>query len=312
MFANGSIIIMTRIFRNGVFLFLLLSFVSAKVQAQADFVFADASKPDSFAIPFQIRDSLIRVTARVNGKQADFVLDNGCPYLVINSRYWQTAIQKDSSVRARGIGGEVIAGAVLIDSFNWQGLQKYRFKAIAADLPHLGDSICGLMGFDVYKDYRVYFNYKDSIIVFKKPVLNSAVADSSALPVIMPFVLSGHLPVVKGSIEGQTVVMGIDCAATPNLIAAKWLSKIKGITPMGTTLLRGGGAPVLVTWGSITQFFIEGVLYPGMNFTFDDKSLSEINRGSNIAIDGLLGIPFFKQYKTVIDFPNKRIEVYDK
>jgi hypothetical protein len=158
----------------------------------------------------------------------------------------------------------------------------------------------------------VYFNYKDSIIVFKKSVLNSAVADSSALPVIIPFVLSGHLPVVKGSIEGQTVVMGIDCAATPNLIAAKWLSKIKGITPMGTTLLRGGGAPVLVTWGSIKQFFIEGVLYPGMNFTFDDKSLSEINRGSNIAIDGLLGIPFFKQYKTVIDFPNKRIEVYDK
>lgn len=310
MFVNRSIIIMAKIFASGLILFLLLSLGPAK--AQVDFVFAGASKPDSFAIPFQIKDSLIRLTAQVNGKNADFVLDNGCPYLVINSRYWQTAIQKDSSVKARGIGGEVNAGSVLIDSFNWQGLQKYRFKAIAADLPHLGDSICGLMGFDVYKDYRLSFDFNEGVIVFTKPVLHVAVADSSVLPVIVPFVLSSHLPVVTAFIGGQKVVMGIDCAATPNLIAAKWLSNIKGITHMGTTFLRGGGAPVLVTRGSIKECWVGEVSYPDMNFTFDDGSLSQINRGSNIAIDGLLGIPFFKQYKTVIDFPNKRIEVYNR
>ncbi|WP_162817753.1 hypothetical protein U0035_07190 [Niabella yanshanensis] len=47
-----------------------------------------------------------------------------------------------------------------------------------------------------------------------------------------------------------------------------------------------------------------------MRFTFANESLLQINQGRDTAIDGLLGIPFLKQYHTVIDFPNCRIEVY--
>ncbi|WP_114789327.1 hypothetical protein U0035_07200 [Niabella yanshanensis] len=60
---------------------------------------------------------------------------------MINSRYWKSGVQQDSSAKARGVSGEVNAGVALMDSFNWQGLQKQQFKVIAADLPHLGDSI---------------------------------------------------------------------------------------------------------------------------------------------------------------------------
>lgn len=307
MFATDDII-MAKIFKTGIFFLLLLTVVAAK--GQADFVFTNAEKPDSFAVAFQIKDALIRVTADVNGKATDFILDNGCPYLVINSRYWKSGVQQDTSVKARGVGGEVNAGAVLIDSFNWQGLRKQQFKAIAADLPHLGDSIGGLMGLDVYKDYRVTFDFKRGFILFTKGEVADEKPDSTALPVILPFVFSGHMPVISCTIEQKKIQMGIDCAASPNLIAAKLLAGIKGISNLRNTILRGGGAPVMVAEGDIKELWLESIPYRDMKFTFDNTSLLQINQGRDIALEGLLGIPFLKQYKTVLDFPNRRIEVY--
>nr|WP_262920197.1 pepsin/retropepsin-like aspartic protease family protein [Niabella hibiscisoli] len=253
---------------------------------------------------------MIRVTANVNGKATHFVLDNGCPYLVINSRYWKNGVQQDSAVKARGVGGEVNAGAVLIDSFNWEGVQKQHFKAIAADLPHLGDSIGGLMGLDVYKDYRVTFDFKSRQILFEKPETGVEIEDSISSRVIVPFVFSGHMPVVTCTIEQEKIQMGIDCAAFPNLVSAKLLSTMKEISNVRNTILRGAGAPVTVVEANIKELLIGDVSYRDMRFTFDNSSLSQINQGRDIIIDGLLGMPFLKQHKTVIDFLNRRVEIY--
>lgn len=299
---------MKKILRQGLVLALLL--VVANAKAQRDFIFTDAQKPDSFAVAFQLKDSLIRVTARVNGKATEFVLDNGCPYLVINSRYWKTGVPEQGSVKARGVGGSVAAGAVLIDSFYWEGLQKQHFKAITADLPHLGDSIGGLIGLDVYKDYRVTFDFKGGLIQFKKAVPTGEMTDSVFLPVMVPFVFSGHIPVVHCTIEQEKIKMGIDCAAFPNLIAAKFLSGLKDVSNRRTTLLRGAGTPVTVVEGNVGTFLVNDLLYGNMKFTFDDASLSQINQGRDPVVDGLLGIPFLMRYKTVIDFANHRVEVY--
>lgn len=299
---------MVRIFKTGIFILFLLSVAVAK--GQVDFVFSNAQKPDSFAVAFQLKDSLIYITADVNGKATDFILDNGCPYLVINSRYWKHGVQQDSVVKARGVGGEVKTGAVLIDSFNWQGLQKQQFRAIAADLPHLGDSIGGLMGLDVYKEYRLTFDFSSGLILFTKPGVIAQMQDSTAAPVIVPFVFSGHLPVIECVAGGKKIQMGIDCAASPNLMAAKLLSEMKGISNLRNTVLRGGGAPVMVAEGNIQELSVGDISYSGMKFTFDDASLLQINQGRDTTIEGLLGIPFLKKYKTVMDFPNQRIEVY--
>lgn len=291
-------------------MFFVLFLAVAAAKAQVDFVFSNAQKPDSFAVAFQVKDELIRVTADVNGRATDFILDNGCPYLVVNSRYWKNGVRQDSSVKARGVGGEVNAGAVLIDSFNWQGLQKRQFKAIAADLPHLGDSIGGLMGLDVYKEYRVTFDFKSGHIFFTKGGAVVPTPDSTIAPVIIPFIFSGHMPVIDCMIEGKKIPMGIDCAAAPNLISAKLLEGIKGISDLRNTILRGGGTPVMVAEGSIRELSVANIPYRNMKFTFDNASLLQINQGRDTAIEGLLGIPFLKQYRTVIDFPNNRIEVY--
>jgi hypothetical protein len=299
---------MKKIISVVMFLGLLLAVAAAK--AQVDFVFSNAQKPDSFAVAFQVKDALIRVTADVNGKATDFVLDNGCPYLVINTRYWKNGVQQDSAVEARGVGGEVNAGSVLIDSFNWHGLQKQQFKAIAADLPHLGDSVGGLMGLDVYKDYRVTFDFKSGNIFFTKGAAVIPIPDSAIAPVIIPFSFSGHMPVIDCMIEGKKMQMGIDCAASPNLIAANLLPGIKGISDLRNTILRGGGAPVSVAEGSIRELSVANITYRNMKFTFDNASLLQINQGRDVILDGLLGIPFLKEYKTVIDFPQHTIEVY--
>ncbi len=63
------------------------------------------------------------------------------------------------------------------------------------------------------------------------------------------------MPVIDCVIEDKKIKMGIDCAASSNLISAKLLAEIKGISDLRNTILRGGGAPVMVAEGSIGELF---------------------------------------------------------
>lgn len=287
--------------------------VVAIANSQVDFLLTDAAKPDSFTVAFYPGDSMIQVNANVNGRPEKFILDNGCPYLVINARHWQKEIEVDSSMKARGIGGTVTAGNVFIDSFNWRGLQKHHFKAIAADLPHMADSICGLIGFDVFKDYRVTFDFDKRLLSFMKPDTTASITDTSGSSdrIRISFTRSKHLPVFTTLIGSDTLRMAIDCAATQNVIYAKFIYSLKTITNVKNTLLKGAGAaPLFVLEGVIPEMVVNDVLYRDMKFVFDDNAMNQVNQSLPYKIDGLLGYPFLKQYKTAIDFPNQVIEIY--
>jgi hypothetical protein len=163
---------------------------------------------------------------------------------------------------------------------------------------------------DVYKDYKVTFDFKDSLIVFTKAAVTAYVPDTAATSLVIPFVFSGHIPVITCMIERRQLLMGVDCAAFPNLMSANLLSAVKGISNVSNTILRGAGTPVTVAQGNIQELRVGDIPYRDMKFTFDNNSLLQINQGRDIVIEGLLGIPFLKQYKTAIDFPNRRVEIY--
>lgn len=296
---------MIKVFRSLMELFFGL--VSVSAIAQTDFVFSDAIKPDSLKVSFSTKDSLIQVNALVNGKNEKFILDNACPYLVINSRHWE--MKADSNILARGIGGKIESGTVFIDSFYWQGIHKAKFKAVAASLSNLGDSICGLIGYDVLKDYAVKFDFDSSRLSMHRPdsIFISRI-DSNLLAI--PFQMVKHIPVINVIFESDTLLMGIDCANTQNLLGSKALNRLQKINNLRRTILRGGGdSAMLIMEGEIDRFFVEGLPYSNMKFSFDDKAMNQINQTLPTKIDGLLGLSFLKRYKTMIDFPNRRIYI---
>ena len=289
-------------------LFCLLLLVAGAARSQVDFVFDDITKPDSFSIPFSVHQSLIQVDITLNGKNEKFVLDNGAPYLVMNAGHFNKVIETDTLIKAKGIGGKVDAGSFAIDSFSWQGIEKNNFKAIAADLPLLGDSIAGLLGVNVYRDYKMTFDYDSNRITFVKPIFDTSNNLRAVVTDSLPFAL--HMPVITLLINGDSLKMGVDCGASTGLLTADKLAVVGSLANFRQTVMTGAGTPAMVVEGDVKEIIIEGVSYKNMKFAFNDASIHQINQVSNIKLDGLLGLPFLMKYKTVIDFPNRRLEIY--
>ena len=282
------------VLKNKGFLLSVFLFAFFSLTAQTDFVFSDAVKPDSVRAPFSTKDSLIQVKAFVNGKEELFILDNACPYLVINSRHWE--MKSDSSIYARGIGGVIESGTVFIDSFNWQGIQKAKFKAVAANLANLGDSICGLIGYDVFKEYEFQLNFDSSWLELNRANNEISREDFESNQIAIPFQMVKHLPVVKIVLEKDTLLMGIDCGNSQSLLYASSLSRFYNISHLRNTILRGGGdSAILVREGVLNKFTIDTLSYEEMKFSFDDRAMGQINQSLPIKIDGLLGLDFLKE-----------------
>lgn len=292
------------------FLFLLWA-TAITAKAQTDFLFSDASKPSYFVASIDLNDSLPKVKALVNGKEAIFVLDNGCSVLVINEKYWKKKMDTDTNIVAKGVGGAVLAGSVYIDSFNWHGITKNHFKAVAANLPYLGDSICGLMGYDVFKDYEVIFDYPNKRVSFMKQDSTQNRQWSEPSFTRIPMMMNKHLPVVNIRIGNDTLRMAIDCASTQNLMYSRFISHSKDIKGLSSTVLRGAGIVLLpVLQGVVAQAFVDMVEFEEMQFTFDDTAMEQVNQNLEYKIDGLLGYPFLKQYKILLNYNQQKIIIF--
>lgn len=294
-------------------LFCSFSFFALGSNAQADFVFADAVKPVRFSAPINLKDSLPKVTVSLNGKNETFIVDNGAPYLVINWRNWQREKIYDSSIKARGIGGAVQSGVVAIDSFNWQGISKSRFKAVASELPYLGDSIAGLLGYDIFKDYRLSFDYKNKMLIFVKSDSTILLDDSNDSVFVSPISMSKHLPVLLMVVGSDSLKMAIDCASSINIVYSKHIVSFKTVKNIQRTLLHGsGGIPIVVQKGILPEAYVNKVRFLNMLFTFDDYAMEQVNYSLENKIDGLLGYPFLKQYKISIDYTKQLLIINPK
>ncbi len=290
---------MKLIIKYGIAFCLLL--ISSFSNAQLDYVFADAKKPISFQVPVDISDSLPKTRAWINGDNSTFIVDIGAPYLVINANRWQEKVLADSTITARGVGGALKAGTVQVDSFYWQGIAKANFRAVALNLPLLGDSISGLLGYDVFKDYEITFNYPDSLISFFR-------ADSAAerttgdSVLIVPFTLVRHLPVIKVKIGADSLRMAIDCGSVQNLIKTEFIRLVKDSASVKRSIVFDQGVPALIQEGNLTGMEWGDWRLADLEFRFDDPSMSRINLSLPEKIDGMLGFPFLNRYKITLNY----------
>lgn len=278
--------------------------------AQTDYVFEDAVKPVRFDTPVNISDSLPKVNVWINGYDRTFVIDNGAAYLVINASQWQSPMSADSAITARGAGGAVNAGTMQIDSFYWQGITKSNFKAIAAALPHLGDNVSGLLGYDIFKNYEVTFNYADSIISFLQSdsIVN---IDTVVSAIKIPFTMIKHLPVLKVMIGKDSLLMAIDCGSAQNLVRAAYLGSIKDVSDIKQSVLYSAGtAPAMIIEGVVPRIVAGTVGFENMKFRFDDAAMNHINQSLPQKIDGMLGYPFLRQYKMSLNYNTRLLTIY--
>jgi hypothetical protein len=180
-----------------------------------------------------------------------------------------------------------------------------------------GQSLVGLIGYGIFKDYELTFDYKRNI-------LTGVHADSSAATELraknygkllakVPFEMAMHIPVFIARIGNREFRVGLDCGASANLLLAKYTPDLKGlITDLSASDITGAiKSHVAGQSGIIKEVEIGPVLYRRMLFAFDDATLSALNSAYRLNIDGLLGYQFLKEHTTAIDFRHKEIRVYE-
>jgi predicted aspartyl protease len=277
-------------------------------------------KSDVFTIPFRNLGKLIRVEASVNGKKGYFILDSGAPFLMLNDAYFPTLGTELRLVNVSGVtGGVTGVRSATVDSFEWGGMKHASLRCHIVDLRHLEqrptDSIFGLIGFEIFRDLEMLMDYDASTIVLYK--LNAAGerieydADYQTPEYVVPFSYKGHLPVVGASIAGVALRFGIDTGAEWNLLSNALDSTVlQSFVRDRKMKLRGSGKATLDTWlGRIEDMRLGNALYISQAALLAD--IRETNETFSTTLDGLLGQPFLRYRRTVMNFKKKELHLWD-
>lgn len=270
-----------------------------------------------FSIPFKRIGNLISVQTKLNGVSRTFLIDNGAPVFVLNSAH----LGKDSTdnkltlSNTKGAGGTISnVGVAKIESFDFGGISMDTQNVISMDLSHLEKAtkttFYGLLGYDVYKEYDLFFDYKKNTITFIKPEATKDFLESnfkSKRQVEVPIEMEGHIAVVKGVINGKEYMFGIDCGAESSLFDIKLKDELK---PNFRKLKKDkmGGADLNVVdiyTGKLDSMVIGGVEFKKTQTAFSD--ISHLNEGYNLKLDGLIGYDILSEQPTLISYVNKKI-----
>ncbi len=273
--------------------------------------------PEEVILPFRVSKGIIVVDAEINGIKGKFLFDSGAPDLILNSKDNLT----QTANKLKGVNGEIKnSGSTKIDSFCLSGIKIMGGDIYTMDLSHLekklGLKFLGIIGYEVYKEYELRFNY------FKKELhlLKTDSAGTCIRTVAIPerlvgssnFKLIQHIPVVESRIGNTTYKMGIDCGAAGNLLDEKYLETLIPYCKRvkNGALIGAENKSNKVKVAKIKRSIIGGANFKNTRTTFSNSSLDQFNQGFGLGIDGLIGYPTLKQYISCINYKQKKISFY--
>ena len=287
----------------------LLSVQVKRVNTKTDF---EIPAQDMLTVPMEIRDSLIVVTAKLNGIERKFILDSGAPSLYLNSRYFSkdtiNSMSTAQSVNSSISGQDVIH----IDSFDFYGIKTQGKDFVMSDLSHLlkDEEIYGLIGYQVIKNYDWLFDYANKTLTLIEPdKTDSYIKELHYTAYEIPLQMTSetsHIPFVKGKIGAEEVSLGIDCGASVNLLDVTLFDKLKNsLTDITTTELTGASKQKAnVQSATVKSLTLGEKSFENVSTVFND--ISHLNSRRENKIDGLIGYEILSHQKVLISVQNKK------
>lgn len=273
-------------------------------------------------IPFKIIHSLIVVEAELNGIKRSFLIDNGAPKLILNSHY----IKKSDSLlntmeksNSQGVNGTISGMDIInINEFNFYGIKLKNQDVITVDIEHLenelGIEIYGLIGYEIYKDYDLLFDYDKNILTLIQPEFtNTFIKENYKNEKLseIPFELSLHLATIHAKIGTKELKLAIDCGAQANLIDEKYYIEFKDqIENLKNDELTGAdNINKTVNSCVLKNIQIGSKQFSSINTVFND--MKHLNDGYQINIDGIIGYEILSKQKTLLSYKNKKLIFID-
>lgn len=294
-----------------------LELLPMQVMAKKGEVEVKKDEQTYFTVPFKRVGNLISVEVKLNGVDRIFLVDNGAPILILNSAH----IEKDTTENkitlsdAKGAGGTISdMGLEQIESFEFGGISLDTQDLISMDLSHLEKqtktTFYGLIGYEIYKDYDLLFDYKNNTITFIKPEATEAFLQSnfkSKKQIEVPIEMGGHIAIVDGFINGKKYSLGLDCGAESSLLDINLKDELNAnLRKIKTDTLGGADKNfVEVLSGQLNSLVIGGVNFKKTEASFSD--ISHLNDGYELTLDGLIGYDILSKQPTLISYLNKKV-----
>lgn len=314
-----------RLFRVFLAFFLFAGCLSVRANPCRDLIFTESewAGPNIIRIPFTLTGTLITVRAQVDSVEGNFFFDTGASGLLLNYRYFGNP-RRTVTEEGGGVTGKVrVLGAVRADTFRLDNLLATNITAELIDFAHIENAkktdLVGLIGYAVFTDFEVLFDYEASLLVLIRIDKNGN--QMEPLPRWeykplgdAPVITSGHIAMVWLKFGSkQEKKFGLDSGAEQNLLsnaAGKRFLK-ENFEIRRRVKLRGAGhQSIEVLSGLLQNASLDTFTFKPMATLL--TNLSQINDTYQTDVDGILGYEFLSQRPMSINHRKKRITFYVK
>jgi hypothetical protein len=279
--------------------------------------------PDIIRIPFTLTGTLVTIRARVDTVEGDFLFDTGCSRLLLNNRYFTA--RPTGTASAGGVtGGVQITGTTRIDTLRSENLLQTDLQADLVDLRHIErakkNQIMGLIGYEVFADYEVLFDYEAALIVLIRTDARGNRLEELSNVEYYPvgraeLEVSGHVAMawLKFGDSGKPRRFALDSGAEQNLLSSGIGGRFlkEHFEVLRRVKLRGAGnKTVEVLSGLLQHARIDTFSFRPMSTLL--TNLYQINAVYQTQVEGVLGYEFLMQRPMSINYRRRQLTFYEK
>ena len=274
----------------------------------------------SATIPFSRAGNLILVQGRADTTEGNFILDTGCPSLVLNITYFRNYPLKETVEERSGItGAEFTAEQTSVAEFSLAGFKYYK---IAADLANLGNientkgvKILGLLGVELLKQFEMIIDFEYNLIhlrlVRRKDAFaySTMLADTSAYDII-PFDLVENRIMLSSVMGGKKLRLILDSGAETNLLDSRLPEKVfNNVSLTGRSLLSGAGnTKIEVMKGDLRSLTIGNKVFASLPVLITNLEKTCFSFGG--CVDGVLGFDFMSLTHIGFNFVTRKMYIW--
>src|SRR5687767_522685 len=275
----------------------------------------------SATLPFSRAGNLILVQGKADTTEGNFILDTGCPSLVLNITYFRGYPITEAIEERSGItGSEFTAEQTTVAEFSLAG---FKYFKIAADLANLGNientkgvKILGLLGVEMLKQFEMIIDFENNLIhlrlVRRKDAFtysHAMLADTSAYDII-PFDIVENRIMLSSVIGGKKLRLILDSGAETNLLDSRLPEKVfNNVSLTGRSLLSGAGnTKIEVMKGDLRSLVIGNKVFATLPVLITNLEKTCFSFGG--CVDGVLGFDFMSLTHIGFNFVTRKMYIW--
>lgn len=262
-------------------------------------------------IPFQLINNHIYIQVTVNGHPLHFMLDTGGANILTPEAAKRAGIASKGALQGGGVGKKSVnTGLGEVRNLTLGGKVTLRDQVFGVlPLPGFskveGTAFDGLVGYEVFKRFVVKIDYAARKLTLMRPKDFKAAGAGTAVP----FTFLGHIPGVKGSIDGLSGEFEIDTGSRAALtlwgpfvkdhdLARRYRASPETVVGWGV----GGSASGRVARGDTLKLGSVVVHDPVL-----ELSTATEGAGADKYIAGNVGGEILRHFTVTFDYANQRM-----